>query len=91
MKKSNQTEFTVEKVIQRNSHNKNKIKIELDLMRQTSIHQNLQKKGDLVNLKSDVDKLGIDKVKTVPLSKLSNFVKIDVVKKTVHDELVLKS
>ena len=44
VKKSNQTEFTVEKVIQRNSHNKNKIKIELDLLRQTSIHQICKRK-----------------------------------------------
>ena len=67
---------------------------------------------DLANLKFNVDKLDIDKLKNVPsglsslksqvdkltiakfnttpvdLSKPSNIVKIDVVKKTEHDELV---
>ena len=32
------------------------------------IHQSLQKKADLANLKSDVDKLGIDKFENVPSS-----------------------
>ena len=35
------------------------------------IHQNLPKKIDLANLKSDLDKLDIDKIKNVPTS-LSN-------------------
>ena len=35
------------------------------------IHQNLRKKVDLANLKYDVDKLDIDKLKNVPIS-LSN-------------------
>ena len=35
------------------------------------IHRILLKKTDLANLKSDVDKLGIDKLKNVP-SNLSN-------------------
>ena len=70
------------------------------------------KKTDLASLKSDVDKLDIDKLKNVPnnlsilksrvdkldtgklktapvdLSKLSNVVKIHVVKKSEYDELV---
>ena len=42
-------------------------------------------KTNLANLKSEVDKLDIGKLATVPvdLSKLSNVVKNDVVKKTV--------
>ena len=35
------------------------------------IHQNLPKKIDLANLKSDLDKLDIDKIKNIPTS-LSN-------------------
>ena len=44
------------------------------------------------NLKSEVDKWDVDKLATVPvdLSKLSNLVKNDVVKKTVYDMLVAK-
>ena len=43
-------------------------------------------------MKSKVDKLNIGKLETTPedLSKLSNEVKNDVVKKTVYDELVIK-
>ena len=46
----------------------------------------------MVNLKTKVDKLDIDKLASVPvdLSKLSNVVKNDVVKKTVFDKLVAK-
>ena len=42
-------------------------------------------KTNLANLKAKVDKLDIDKLMPVPsdLSKLSNFVKNDVVKKTI--------
>ena len=45
-----------------------------------------------INLKTQVDKLDIDKLVPVPtdLSKLSNVVKNDVVKKTVYDKLVTK-
>ena len=47
---------------------------------------------NLANLKTEVDKLDVDKLATVPvdLSKLSNVVKNDVVKKTVYDKLVPK-
>ena len=47
-------------------------------------------KTNLANLKTEVDKLDIHKLATVPvdLSKLSNVVKNDVVKKTVYDKLV---
>ena len=49
-------------------------------------------KTNLANLKTEVDKLDIDKLVPVPtdLSKLSNVVKNDVVKKTVYDKLVPK-
>ena len=52
----------------------------------------LAAKLDLVSLKSEVDKIVVDKLKTVPvnLSKLSNVVKIEVFKKTVYDKLVTK-
>ena len=49
-------------------------------------------KTNLANLKSKVDKLDVDKLKLVPtdLSKLSDVVKNDVVKKTDYNELVTK-
>ena len=49
-------------------------------------------KTNLANLKTEVDKLDIDKLVPVPtdLSKLSNVVKNYVVKKTVYDKLVTK-
>ena len=49
-------------------------------------------KTNLANLKTDVDKLDIDKLVPVPvdLSKLSNVVKNEVVKKTVFDKLAAK-
>ena len=50
------------------------------------------KKADLASLKSDVYKLDIDQLETIPvdLRKLSNAGKNNVVKKTVFDELVRK-
>ena len=49
-------------------------------------------KTNLANLKTEVDKLDIVKLVPVPadLSKLSDVVKNDVVKKTVYDKLVAK-
>ena len=49
-------------------------------------------KTNLDNLKTEVDKLDVDKLAPVPdnLSKLSDVVKNDVVKKTVYDQLVAK-
>ena len=49
-------------------------------------------KTNLAGLKTKVDKLDIDKLTPVPadLSKLSDVVKNDVVKKTVYDKLVAK-
>ena len=49
-------------------------------------------KTNLANLKTEVDKLDIDKLVPVPvdLSKLSDVRKNDVVKKTAYDKLVAK-
>ena len=49
-------------------------------------------KSNLASLKTEVDKLDIDKLVPVPvdLSKLSNVVKNHVIKKTVYDKLVAK-
>ena len=49
-------------------------------------------KSNLANLKTEVDKLDIDKSAPVPndLAKLSNEVKNDVIKKTDYDKLVTK-
>ena len=49
-------------------------------------------KTNLSSLKTEVDKLDIDKLVPVPvdLSKLSDVIKHDVVKKTVYDKLVAK-
>ena len=49
-------------------------------------------KTNLANLKTEVDNLDIDKLVPVPidLSKLSDVVKNDVVKKTAYDKLVAK-
>ena len=47
-------------------------------------------KSNLANLKTEADKLDIDKLTPVPndLAKLSNVVKNDVVKKTEYNKLV---
>ena len=49
-------------------------------------------KSNLGSLKSEVDKLDIDKLAPVPndLAKLSSTIKNDVVKKTAYDKLVEK-
>ena len=49
-------------------------------------------KTNLANLKTEVDKLDIDKLAPVPvdLSKLSDVVKNDVVKKALYDKLAAK-
>ena len=49
-------------------------------------------KSNLASLKTEVDKIDADKLKTVPvdLAKLSNVVKDDVIKKTEYDKLVAK-
>ena len=52
----------------------------------------LAAKSALASLKAEVDKIDVDSLKTVPvnLSKLSNLVKNEVLKKTVDDKLVIK-
>ena len=54
---------------------------------------NFALKTNLANLKNEVDKLDVDKLKPVPtdLSKLSNVLKNDVVKKTTILITILKS
>ena len=49
-------------------------------------------KTNLANLKTEVNKLDINKLVPVPVdfSKLSDVVKTDVVKKDVYDKLVIK-
>ena len=64
-----------------------------DLKNATGIDtSNFSLKSNLARLKTEVDKLDIDKLVPVPvdLSKLSDAVKIDVVKKPVYDKLVEK-
>ena len=53
---------------------------------------NFALKTNLASLKTEVDKLDIDKLAPVPddLNKLSDVVKNDVVKKTVYDKLAAK-
>ena len=87
------------------SYSKNKIEIELDLpnyetksdLKNATGVYTLQfaKKDDLANLKSEVDKLDIDKLSEldgdklklfpVDLSKLSDVIKNDVVKKDLYN------
>ena len=52
----------------------------------------LAAKSYFASLKAEVDKINVDKLKTVPvdLSKLSNAVNNDVVKKTVYNKLVAR-
>ena len=57
-----------------------------DLKNATGIDTSkLAAKSDLVSLKTEVDKTDVEKIKTVPadLSKLSNVVNNDVVKKNI--------
>ena len=80
----------------------NNIKMELDLSsyaKKTDLknltHVDVSSfalKTNLASLKTEVDKIDVDKLKTVPaeLAKLSNAVKNDVVKKTEYDKLVSK-
>ena len=83
------------------SHEENiKVKIDLanyatkeDIKNITHVDtSNFALKTNLSSLKTEVDKLDIDKLVPIPndLSKLSNVVKNDVAKKTVYDKLVTK-
>ena len=85
-----------------NSHFGDSIKVKIDLSnyaRKTDIKNishvdtsSYALKTNLANLRTEVDKLDIDKLTPVPadVSELSNVVKNDVVKKTVYDKLVAK-
>ena len=85
-----------------NSYFGNSIKVKIDLSNyatKTDIKNiphvdtsSFALKTNLANLKTEVDKLDIDKLVPVPvdLSKLSDVVKNDVVKKTVYNKLVAK-
>ena len=85
-----------------NSHLGDSIKVKIDLSNyatKTDVknisHVDTSRfalKTNLANLKTEVDKLDIDKLAPVPvdLSKLSDVVKNDVVKKTVYNKLVAK-
>ena len=50
----------------------------------------LAAKSELASLKAQIDKIGLEKLKTDPvdLSQLSNVVNTDVVKKSVYNKLV---
>ena len=65
----------------------------VDLKNATGIDSfKLAAKSDLASIKAEVDKLDYGKLKTIPvdLSKLSNLVNYEVVKKTVYDKLAAK-
>ena len=85
-----------------NSHFNDSIKVKIDLSNYATkadikniSHVDTSSfalKTNLANLKTEVDKLDIDKLKPVPtdLSKLSNVLKNDVVKKADYNKLVTK-
>ena len=85
-----------------NSHFVDSVKVKIDLSNyaaKTDIKNishvdtwSFALKTNLASLKTEVDKLGIDKLMSIPvdLSKLSDVVENDVVKKTVYDKLVAK-
>ena len=85
-----------------NSHFGDSIKVKIDLsnyVTKTDIKNisyvdtsSFAPKINLASLKTEVDKLDIAKLVPIPadLSKLSNVVKNDVVKKTVYEKLVAK-
>ena len=64
-----------------------------DLKEATSTDaSNFALKSNLASLKTEMDKIDVDKLKAVPvdLTKLGNVVKNEVVMKTVYDKLVTK-
>ena len=85
-----------------NSHFGDSLKVKIDLINyatKTDIKNishvdtsSFALKTNLANLKTEVDKLDIDKLVPIPvdLSKLRDVVKNDVVKKTVYNKLVAK-
>ena len=84
------------------SSHKENIKVKIDLTNHATKKDindithvdtsNFALETNLANLKTELDKLDIDKLVPIPndLSKLSNVVKNDVVKKTVYDKLIAK-
>ena len=74
-------------IFQSQNFQEEKVKVELDLsnyatkadlkMQQALIHQKFAKKVDLTNLKSNVDKLHIDKLKNVLIGLSSLKTKVD--------------
>ena len=65
----------------------------LELKEATGIGtSNFALKSNLASLKTEVDKIDVEKLKTVPvgLSNLSSIIKNEVVEKTVYDKLVTK-
>ena len=68
------------------------LKIFRTLILDTRWYTSVALKTNSANLKTKVDKLDIGKLVPIPadLSKLSNVVKNDVVKKTVYNKLVAK-
>ena len=69
------------------------INVKVDLSNYaTKADINFAFKTNVANLKSEVDKVDIDKLVPVPvdLSKLSDVVKYDVIKKSEYDKLVTK-
>ena len=84
----------------RSSGRNNKVELDLssyatktDLKNVTHVDvSSFASKANLASLKTEIDKLDIDKLVLVPndLAKLSNVVKNEVVKKTKHDKLVAK-
>ena len=104
MQITNQKEFRIEKVIKKkgnklyvkwkgydNSFNSWIDKKSLENVTHVDV-SSFALKSNLASLKTEVDKLDIDKLTTFPndLAKLSNAVKYDVVKKIVCDKLVAK-
>ena len=85
-----------------NSHFCDSIKVKIDLSNyatKTDIKNisyvdtsSFALKTNLANLRTEVDKVDIDKLAPAPvdLSKLSDAVKKDVVKKTVYDKIIAK-
>ena len=83
-------------------NSKSNIKVELDLSNYatktdlknvTHVHvSSFASKTNIASLKTEVDKIDVDKLKTVPvdLAKQSNVVKNDVFKKTEYNKLVTK-
>ena len=91
LQKTNQKEFRIEKVI-KSKGDKLYVKWKEHDNSFNTDASSFALKSNLASLKTEVDKLDIDKLTPVPndLAKLSNVVKNDVVKKTEYNKLVFK-